>query len=151
MLTETHKCPLELAEFGRSHQNGKAKHQPQSEPSRMRNPSSPSSQEMKNSPLRGCVCTVQGSSKEVTKKDKQIEKKGNRVSLFPMEHRKLGRVTALGCSTVLQHPHAAPLGQPWRWDLCLCIGASSSEVSITQQEMQLQTLTLQHILLVRVP
>lgn len=150
MLTETHKCPLELAEFGSSHQNGKAKCQPQSEPGRMRNPSSPSAQEMKTGPLRGCVCTVQGSSKEVTKTNK-LKKKGNRVSLFPIEHRKLGRVTALGCSTVLQHPHAAPLGQPWRWDLCLYIGASSSEVSITQQEMQLQTLTLQHILLVQVP
>lgn len=118
VLTETHKCALELAEFGSSHQNGKAKRQLQNEPSRIRtSSSSPSSQEKKNSPWRGCVCTIQGSSKELTKpkqkneilhccfppelRDKQIKNKKKQNQFISHRTPKLGHITALGYSTVL--------------------------------------------------
>ena len=124
-LTETRKCPSELAEFGSSHRNGKAKSQPQNEPGRMRPPSaSLSSQEMKNSPLWGCVCAVEGSSKEVTKPKRNRsevlhgcfppeltgKQKNQKQNQF-ISHRtlKLGHVPALGRSTfLLLHPRASP-------------------------------------------
>lgn len=150
VLTETPKNPSKLTESGSSHRNRKAKRQLQNEPGRMRTPRFSLLPDEKK-PFEGICLHHIPSSKEVTEAkrsrsetlhccfppdltDKLKTNKQNQQNQF-ITHQtpKPAHVAVWGaawfCSILMLHPWAS---------------TSSSEFSTTQQEMQLQTHTLQH-------